>query len=208
MLLVVATGHAAPPGSIDPKAEEVISRSRTTTATYTIYWRVRYAEGAGKPDYAWGATFRKGSLVRVEDVQSRAVVDCAAVKGTQFNLGVGRDNYQIGKKVAQKYCGIDADRKMRAARWLGQKPGKVGLVDEVEIIDEDGTFTYQVAAGGELVGVTSKSRGTNFMVVAEPMSMEYGVPAGDLFSRMSLARSQVPKTVQSRASRAENRPAN
>ena len=200
VLLVSAVGHAALPLSIDPKAEEVIARSRTTTATYTAYWRVRYS-GPGKPDYAWGATFRKGSLVRVEDVQSRAVADCATGKGTEFSLGVGRDDYQIGKKVAQRYCGIDADRKIRSARWLGQKPGKFGPVDEVQIVDEDGTFTYQVGPGGELIGVTSKWRSTNYLVVAERMSFEYGVPEGDLFSRLSLASSKVPKLIQSRGSR-------
>jgi len=201
VLLISATGYAAPVRSIDPKAEQVISRSRTTAATYTIYWRVRYSEGSGTPDHAWGATFRDGPLLRVEDVRSRAVADCAAVKGTQFDLSVGRDDYQIGRKVAQRYCGIDADRKVRSARWLGQKPGTFGLVDEVEIVDEDGTFTYQVAAKGELVGVASTWRGTNSTSVAEPMLIEYGVPTGDLFSRLSLASSKVPKAIQSRGSR-------
>ena len=205
-LFVATIGNAAPP-ALDPKAEAVIERSRTTTATYTIFWRVIYSQGSGTPDYAWGATFRKGSLVRAEDLGSRAVADCTAGTATQFAVSIGQHDYQIGKKIAQRYCGIDADRKVRSTRWLGQKPSKFGLVDEVEIVDEDGTFTYQVAPAGELVGVTTSWRGSKDTVVVEPMSIEYAVPGGDLFSRMSLANSKVPKTIQSRASRSDNRPA-
>jgi hypothetical protein len=204
MLLIAAAGHAAPPTSIDPKAEEVITRSRTADVTYTIYWRIEYSDGSGTVDHAWGATFRKGSSVRVEDVDSRAVADCAAVTGTQFNLGVSRADYQLGKKVAQRYCGIDSDRKVRSARWLGQKPGKFGPVDEVEIVDEDGTFTYQVGSKGELLGVVSAWRGFKSLTVAEPMSIEYAVPGGDLFSRKSLASSKVPKIMQGKGARAEH----
>ena len=209
LLLFVATiGNAARP-VLDPKAEEVIARSRTTPTTYTIFWRILYSQGSGgSPEYSWSATFRKGPLVRIEDSRWRAVADCAAGSGTRFYVSIGRNDYESGKKIAQAYCGIDIDRKTRSTRWLGQKPSKFGLVDEVEIVDEDGTFTYQVAPAGELVGVTTSWRGGKETVVAEPMSIEYDLPTGDLFSKMSLANSWVPKAIQSRASRAENRPAN
>ena len=208
LLFVATTGNAARP-VLDPKAEEVIARSRTTPKTYTIFWRIHYSQGSGgSPEYSWSATFRKGPLVRIEDNRWRAIADCAAGRGTRFYVSFGRNDYESGKKIAQAYCGIDTDRKIRSTRWLRQKPSKFGLLDEVEIVDEDGTFIYQVAPDGELVGVTTSWRGSKDLVVAEPMSIEYGLPTGDLFSRMSLAKSHVPKTVQSRASRAENRPAN
>ena len=206
-LLVATVGNAAQP-ALDSKAEEAIARSRTTTATYTIFWRVRFSESSGTPDYAWGVTFRKGPLVRVEDVRRRAVADCAAGTGTSFYLSFARNDYESGKKIAQAYCGIDADRKVRSTRWLGQEPTRFGLVDEVKIEDEDGIFIYQVAPKGELVGVTSSARGSRNMTVVEPMSIEYAVPTGDLFSRMSLVNSKVPKAIQSRASRADDRLAN
>lgn len=208
LLFVATIGNAAQP-ALDPKAEAVIERTKTTPATYTIFWRVIYSQGSGgSPEYDWGATFRKGPLVRVEDLKRRAVADCAAGTGTSFYLSIGRNDYESGKKIAKTYCGIDTDRKIRSTRWLGQKSSNFGLVDEVEIIDEDGTFTYQIAPAGELVGVTTSWRGSKDTVVVEPMSVEYAVPAGDLFSRMSLANSKVPKAIQSRASRADNRPAN
>ncbi len=203
-LFVAAIGHSAQP-VLDLKAEDVIARSRTTTAVYTIYWRVHYSQGSvGSPEYAWGATFRKGPLVRVEDLKRRAVADCAAGTGTSFYLSIGRSDYESGKKIAQRYCGIDTDRKIRSTRWLGQKPSKFGTIDEVEIVDEDGMFVYQIAPAGELVGVKTSWRGSKDTVLVEPMLIEYGLPSGDLFSRMSLANSKVPKTIQSRASRADD----
>ncbi len=193
-------GVASAADIVDPKAEEVVARSRTTTATYTIYWRVQISDGGAKPNFAWGATFRKGTLVRVEDTGSRAVADCATMKGFQSVVSIGNE-HSNGHKIAQHFCGIDSDRRVRSARWLGQKQGEFGLVDEVQIIDEEGTFIYQVAADGALMGVSSTSRVSGFVVVAEPMSFDLRVPAGDLFSKMSLASSRVPKVIQSQASR-------
>ena len=202
-LMIAGAASAEQSSPVDGKAEEVIARSRNSTATYTIYWRVSYSNAGGKPDYAWSATFRKGSLVRLEDVQSRVVADCAAGTGTLFDLGVSHDNYRVGKKVAQASCGIDSDRRVRSARWLGEKDGKFGRVDEVEIVDEDGTFIYQVGAEGELLGINFRSRGFKEITAAEPMKFERTVPSGDIFSRLSLANSKVPKQAQSRAARGE-----
>jgi hypothetical protein len=203
LLVATTASTAASGGSLDPKADEVIARSRAATSTYAIYWRVRTTSGVKDVDHAWGATFRQGSLVRVEDARSRAIADCATMKAAQFSISIGRSEYSNGPKIAKRYCGIDADRKVRSARWLGQKQGQFGLIDEVEVIDEDGTFTYQVASGGELVGITASYRGSGYEIVAEPMSIERNIPAGDLFSRSSLTQSRVPKLIQNQGSRPE-----
>ena len=199
-LFLAATANgvtAAEP--LDAKAEEVITRARTTASTYTIFWRVRIADPSSKTEYAWGATFRRGPLVRVEDLSWRAVADCAADTGTQYRLSIGND-YLVGSKVAKRNCGINEDRKI-SAHWLGQKESKFGLVDVVRVVNQDGTDTYQVTAAGEVVGVTSTFRGSKVAVVAEPRSFERGVPDGDLFSRRSLATSMVPKKIQNQGSR-------
>jgi len=202
MLLAAIAGDITQTEPIDSKAEEVIARTRTIASTYTIYWRVRIAGNSLEPEYAWGATFRRGALLRVEDLRSRAVADCSSGTGTQYYHSVGRNDYSVGRKIAERYCGIDADRKIRSTRWLGQKDSKFGLVDELRVVDEDGTFTYQVTAAGEVVGVTSVFRGSTVAVVAEPMSFEHNVPAGDLFTRTSLATSKVSRAIQSQGSRA------
>ena len=90
----------------------------------------------------------------------------------------------------------------------GARADQIWLGRRVEIEDEDGIFIYRVAPAGELVGVISSARGSKNMTVVEPMSIEYAVPTGDLFSRMSLVNSKVPKAIQSRASRADDRLAN
>lgn len=202
ILLAAIAGDAKPTALLDPKAEEVIARTRASQSTYTIYWRVRSAGKASEPYYAWGATLRRGSLLRVEDTRWRVIADCAAGTGTSYYHSIGRNDYTVGRKVAAQYCGIDADRKTRSTQWLRQKVSNFGLVDEVRVVDEDGTFDYLVTAAGEVVGVTAIYRGSTDAVVVEPMSFEHTLPTGDLFSRMSLARSVVPKVVQSRGSRA------
>ncbi|WP_309602044.1 hypothetical protein [Sphingomonas sp.] len=202
MLAAILPASVAGAQSLDPAAEAVLSRARSSTSTYTIYWRVQRSDG-GSLEFNWGATFRKGSLVRVEDVASRAVADCAVGKGMQSYISIGYE-YSAGPKIARRYCGIDSDRRVRATRWVGQKQGQFGLVDEVEVVDEDGTFTYLVTVGGEVVGVTGRLRGSSTTIVAEPMSFDRTVPPGDLFSRLSLASSRVPKIVQSQGARAAN----
>lgn len=203
MLLLAGVSGVACAESRDPKAEEVIARARTTQSTYTIYWRIRVADTSSKPEYAWAATFRRGPLVRMENLEARAVADCNAGTGTQYHLTINND-YLVGSKVAKRYCGINEDRKISSTRWLGQKESEIGLVDEVQVVNQDGTNTYLITGAGEIVSVISTFRGSNVAVVAEPMVFERSVPAGDLFSRRSLASSMVPKKLQSQASRAEH----
>ena len=202
VLLSATAGDIACAQPLDPKAEEVIGRARTTEATYTIFWRIRTASPSTKPEYAWSATFRRGPLVRMEDLGGRVVADCAAGTGTQYNLSIALNDYTVGSKVAKRHCGINEDRKI-SSHWLGQRESAYGLVDVVRVIHQDGTDTYEVTTAGEVVGVTSTLGGSKIVAVAEPMSFERSVPEGDLFSRKSLATSKVPKIIQNRGSRAE-----
>lgn len=202
LMAAIASASGAEP-SLDPKAEEVIARTRASTATYTIYWRVSVMGAPSSPYHAWGATIRQGALLRVEDLQSRAVADCSKGTATQYSDSIGRGNFAYGKKIAERYCGIDADRRIVSTRWLAKKDGRFGSVDEVEIVDEDGTYVYQVTEDGVVVGIETTSRDRDVRVVTEAMSFERSVAAGDLFSRRSLSSSRVPKQVQSRGSRSD-----
>jgi hypothetical protein len=201
--VLAALAGASSAESIDVKAQEVIDRSRSSTATYTVYWRVRSTERLGKPDYSWAATFSSGSRRRVENGTGRVVVDCAAGTGLQFVPGIGTGQYLGGKKVAQRNCGINAEFPIRLAKWLGQKESKFGLVDEVEVTDQEGTATYLVTAAGEIVGSTSTYAGSKYITVAEPMHFDRSVPSDKIFSKASLSNSSVPRSIQSRASRPE-----
>jgi hypothetical protein len=200
-MLAIMAADAAHAESLDPKAEEVIARTRATTATYTIYWRVGGTDGSSKPDYNWAATFHRGSLHRFESKAWRVVADCAAGTGTKFYVSMGGHDYSTGAKIAKQYCGINADRDVLSSVWLGQKEGKFGEVDEIRIVDRDGTSTYQVTADGIVVGITTGEPGTNYVAVVEPIALERDLPSGDVFSRKSLASSFVPKVIQSQGSR-------
>lgn len=203
LLMAAFASEVGPETSLDPKAEEVIARSRATDATYTIYWRVSVVGGASGSYHAWGATFRQGALLRVEDMRSRAVADCSTGTVTQYGLSIGRDDYSYGTKVAKRYCGIDADRKVISTRWLGRKDGNFGPVDEIQVVDKDGTSLYQVTESGVVVRVHTTSRESDVTVAVEPISFEFSVPNGDLFSRKSLGTSRVSKQLQSRGARSD-----
>lgn len=203
LLLVLAPlsqSEASTP-AFDPKAEEVILRTRSSAATYTIHWRSYGVHGGTKSDYSWSATFRQGNLLRYEKRDVRVVADCASGVATRYYETIGRNNYSSGAKIAKAYCGIGSELGIVSSRYLGQTESKFGLLDKVRIADRDGVHVYLVASGGEILGVSSNYQGSKYTVIAEPTSFERSLPAGDLFSRKSLTSSKVSKTVQSRSSR-------
>lgn len=187
--------------ALDPKAQEVILRTHSSTATYTIYWRSYGTDGGAKTDYAWGATFRQGPLLRYESRDKRVVADCAARTATRYYDSIGRNEYSSGPKIVKAHCGIDSELGIVSSRYLGQTESKFGLLDIVRVADRDGVHIYRVTSGGEIVGVSSNYQGSKYTIIAEPMSFDRSLPAGDLFSRRSLTSSKVSRAIQSRGSR-------
>ena len=200
MLSAVISSSAYSAERLGPKVADIIERTRTSTSTYTVYWRVRGTDGFAKPDYSWAAVFQAGPLRRVENKDGRVIVDCAAGTGVQFLPSIGHGEYSHGPKIAKRNCGIDTEHPILSAEWLGQRQTKFGLVDEVRIVRKEKTSTYEVTSAGELVGMTASYPGTKYVSVADPMLFERIVP-GDLFSKKSLATSMVPKIVQTQGSR-------
>lgn len=190
--------------ALDPKAQEVIQRTKSSKATYTIYWRNYGLDGGAKTDFAWGATFRQGPLLRYESRDKRVVADCAAGTATRYYDSIGRNEYSSGPKIAKSYCGIDSEFRILSSRHLGQTDSKYGLLDKIRVADRDAVHVYLVTSGGEIVGISSNYQGSKYTIIAEPMSLERSLPTGDLFTRKSLTSSAVPKAIQSRASRPEN----
>ena len=203
VLAPLSQSQASTP-ALDPKAQEVVLRTRSSNTTYTIYWRSYGADGGAKTDYAWGATFRQGPLLRYESRDKRVVADCAARTATRYYESIGRNEYSSGPKIAKAYCGIDSELGIVSSRYLGQTESKFGMLDKITVADRDGTHIYLVTSGGEIVGVSSNYQGSKYTIIAEPMSFDRSLPAGDLFSRKSLTSSKVSKAIQSRGSRPAN----
>lgn len=190
--------------ALDPKAQEVILRTRSSNATYTIHWRTYGVDGGAKTDYAWGATFRQGPLLRYESRDKRVVADCAVGTATRYYESIGRNEYSSGPKIAKAYCGIDSALGIVSSRYLGQIESNFGLLDRIRVADRDGVHVYSATSGGEIVGIESNYQGSKYTIIAEPMSFDHSLPAGDLFSRKSLTSSKVSKANQSRGSRPAN----
>jgi hypothetical protein len=190
--------------ALDPKAQEIILRTRSSNGTYTIYWRTYGGEDGAKTDFAWGATFRRGPLLRYESRDKRVVADCAARTATRYYDSIGRNEYSSGLKIAKSYCGIDSELGILSSQYLGQVESKFGLLDKIRVADREAVHVYSVTSGGEIVGVASNYQGSKYTIIAEPMSFDQSVPAGDLFTRKSLTSSKVSKALQSRGSRPAN----
>ena len=198
-LMLAASGAVSANENIDVKAQEVIERTRTTTLTHAIYYQAHSFVKGAEPKYWWSAVFHRGSLFRTESAWTRIVADCASETGTQVALRARKDRgnaYSVDPKYAKQACGISADREILSAKWLGQKPGRFGLIDQIEISEKKGSYVYSVGQRGEILGVTMTHRGDVSPIVTEAVLVEYQLPAGDLFSKESLRRSIVPKKIR------------
>ena len=196
-LMLAASGAVSANENIDAKAQEVIERTRTTTFTHAVYYRTHsFLNGTGPKDW-WSAVFHRGTLFRTEGAWTRSVADCAGQTGTQVALRVRKDRgniYSVDPKYAKQACGISADREILSAKWLGQKPGRFGLTDLIEISEKKGSYIYSVGQRGEILGVTVTHRGDAKPIVTEAVLVEYQLPADDIFSRESLRHSIISKT--------------
>jgi hypothetical protein len=201
MLLLMFAVLSGTSPAFDPKAQVVIQRTQSSSATYTIYWRNYGTYGGTKTDYAWGATFRQGPLLRYENRDKRVIADCAAGTATRFYDSIGRNEYASGPKIAKTYCGVDSALGLLSAEYLGQEQSRFGLVDKIRVADRDGTHVYLVTSEGIIVGIASNYQRSKYTIIAEPMSFDPGLPNGDLFSRKSLTSSKVSKAIQSQGSR-------
>ncbi len=183
---------------VDVKAQEVIDRTRITTAEHVIYYRAYSFVKEANPRVWWSAVFHQGTRYRTESAWFRIVADCSIGAGVQVALRARKDRgnaYSVDPKYAKQACGISAEREILSAKWLGQKQGQFGISDQVEISEKKGTYLYTVGQRGEILGVIVTHRGETTPIVTEAVVVEYKLPDGDLFSRESLRRSMVARAI-------------
>ena len=198
--LALAMSNPSPAeGNIDPKAQDVIDRTRTTTRPHVVYYRAHSSAGYGKQKYWLSAVFHQGAQFRTESPWIRITADCA--KGTAVQLEIvakqpGGGKYTADPKYAKQACGISADREILSARWIGKKLGRFGPFDQIEIIEKKGSYIYSVGRGGEILGVTMTPTGDPNPIVTEAVAFEYELPDGELFSIKSLERSAIPSEIK------------
>ena len=178
--------------AIDPRAQQVVERTRTTNATYARYaWNwVRDADGSVRRE--WSAEFHRGTLHRVETPSLRVIADCAARTGMAVDVATG-ETFE-GPSVAAVACGISAHAPVESLEWLGARDSRFGPVETVRLTDPEDERIFVVDADGALVAfeVFARTADRATCLQGEAVAVERRVPEGDIFSAESLVESVVP----------------
>ncbi|PLK24435.1 hypothetical protein [Novosphingobium sp. TH158] len=188
----VPAAAAAPDGSDEARAREVIGRSKTTRATYAAYfWNVIRLKGAD-PMEEWSAEFNSGYRHRVETPHDRLVANCATKSGAHFSL-IERTT-RTGERVASTACGIAYDESIRKVAWLGKHPSAFGEVDRVRLWGAGLVRSYDVNQQGVIVAsvIAPEDKPDKPVLEMRIVALEKTLPKGRLFDRATLQRSFVP----------------
>src|SRR6185295_8788282 len=195
-LLVVAVSGAAISAAFDQRADQAITRSRTTTATYALYIWYRVTKPDQNPTEEWSAEFHKGTLHRVETAHVRVVADCAAVMGTYLDVDSGETT--TNAQAARVACGVSAAKPIRSTEWLGRSKSRFGPVDHIRVTDDESIRAYDVADNGALVGGSIADPDGTVRLKLLQVEMLATLPGEDIFSKESLQRSVVPEQYKQR----------
>jgi hypothetical protein len=201
ILAVAAAGlsTAAISAAFDPRANQVIDKTRTTTATYSIYNWSRVTPPDGNATEGWAAEFHKGNLHRVETPHVRIIADCAAVMGTYRNVDTGETG--TNAQVARVACGIAAAVPIHSTEWVARVNSRFGALDRIRVTDERNIRTYDVAGNGAIVnGSIADSDGT-MRLDGVGTALLPTLPEEDIFSTESLQQSVVPEQYKQRPKR-------
>ena len=193
LVLSVPAAAAEPTAPDDTaQARAVITRSKTTRATYAVYtWTIVRLKGA-EPVEEWSAEFNSGKLHRVETPRDRVVADCQRKTGAHRSLADGTT--KTGQTIANTACGIAYDDAIRQIAWLGKFPSPWGEVDRVRLWGAGLIRTYDVTKAGVIVSSTfaPEDNPSKAMLEMRTVALEKRLPKGAIFTRASLARSVVP----------------
>ncbi|WP_374279731.1 hypothetical protein [Novosphingobium sp.] len=192
LFAAMATGGAAPAAT----ADEVIARTRTTSATYSAYFWNVITFPDGETIAEWSAEFHKGRLHRVETPRDRIVANCADGTGTHFNLMTGE--LRRGPEVARSACGIDANGAVLSAEVTGQVPHRFaapGMATALRLVGAETVRTYTVSPDGVLLTFGVDPLGAGPRLTGAIVALQDTVD-DDLFSEESLEQSAVPPEYQ------------
>lgn len=186
---IIAACAVAKP--IDNEIQALIDNTRNTRETYSLYsWNILFPQGADEVQ-EWSAEFHSGTKHRVETPRDRLIADCSTMEGSHLNIAA--DEVVRGPEVAKAACGIQANSKIESARRLGERSTPFGTSTQIEIIDPVHVRTYDIDAGGILLGATisDKDDQRTLRLKSVAVAVEKALPAEDIFSEESLEESVV-----------------
>ncbi|MES2097955.1 MAG: hypothetical protein V4459_14475 [Pseudomonadota bacterium] len=186
---LAATFIVGATGDDDP--ESVITRTKTTTATYASYdWMIERDEEGAAND-GWAAEFNAGDWHRVENASRRVLANCRSHIGYIYDVASGEtasdDTVWVGA------CGIYTGTQILSVDRLPGVTTKTGMVDVIRITDRQRVRYYQVDARGVILrsNWTAANGSPAPCLQGEPIARLNALPPGEIFSRASLARSVV-----------------
>jgi hypothetical protein len=176
--------------SVEPSAMQIIEKTRTTRATYSVFnWNVITPPGSD-PVEEWSAEFHKGTLHRVETPRDRLVANCEEMTGTHLNVANGEIIER--PEIARAACGVQANSRILSAEFVGQEDSRFGTIDRIELRDPQNVRTYAIAANGAIVGSTIELKDGAVLLDSKAVAMLDTTPQ-DIFTVESLSKSAVPK---------------
>lgn len=186
------------------KALGVLERTKTTGATYVVYTIDHVSIDGVAPFDSWGAEFHSGDLHRIDNMKHRIVANCRERTGHHLNLDTGE--VRSGSSVAAAACGVNSNRKLLSAEWLGVVQTRFGPADRVRVSDEINIRTYEISANGALLNAKYETNDQNrkVQIWQETVAVADKLPAGDLFSPESLAESFVPEQYKKLPARSDH----
>jgi hypothetical protein len=195
-IAALAVSAVAEPSRIDPAAQAVVERTRTTTATYSVYHWDWIRLSNGEPYRQWSAEFHHGTRHRVESPLFRGVADCAAGTGTLLFLATGET--RTGAAVARSACGIDSNEDVTSIELAGETGSAFGPAETVRLFAGGKERIYVVDRDGVLLAaeIFATAEGNSECLQSAPTALERSVPEGDIFSEDSLAYSVVAPRFQ------------
>ena len=193
--LFVGLVGAAPPSADQSgkgKAEAIISRSKLTRETYSVYSWNRIQPPGQKAVEEWSAEFNSGSLHRVETPRDRLIADCAAHTGTYLSLVTG--NVITGPQVAGVACGINTNRQFLSVEALGRVKTRFADADRVRVADTENVRTYDISDDGIILRTIFETNDAKRSTVldVEAVAVTHSIPGPNMFDEASLASSFVP----------------
>src|SRR5205823_2604608 len=154
--------------------------------------------------HEYAAEFNQGDLHRVETPRDRIVTNCRTGWSAHLNIATGVVTHDDA--ISGFACGIYTGDIVRSAEITGSRQSSFGLLQQLKLETYASTRTYEVAPNGAIITETITDQSGKLRVTMKAVSLSDQLPAGDVFSEASLARSIVSDDLSKKASDPSNWP--
>ena len=195
------SSHTSPSAIIASHVQSLIRRTQTTDATYALVNanEIRRDDGT---IHEFGAEYNQGDLHRVETPRDRIVANCRTGWVAHLNIASGEISHE--GELSRMACGIYIGDGLRSAKVTGSRESQFGPLQQLSIATFTGTRTYEVAPNGAIVFETIADQNGKVRLITKTIWISPHLPAGDLFSEDSLAKSVVAEQLKQKASDPSN----